>query len=112
NLKVYQQVWRVDMLRHQGLVLFGRVSKGKAVKEVSQVEVWLKTIGLGCLDQGIQGSTCLRPFRIAGKQPVLSPHHKRPDGVFHQVVIRRKETGINISYQTVPLTQGIGNSLA
>ncbi len=51
--KVYQQVWRVDMLRHQGLVLFGRIRKGKAIKEVSQVQVRLKAIGLGCLDKGI-----------------------------------------------------------
>ena len=100
------------MLRHQGPVLISSVSQGKVFEKVAQIPVRLQAIGLGRLYQGIQDSTCLCPLRVAGKQPVLPPHHKRPDGIFCRIIIRREETGIDIFYQAAPLSQGIGNCLA
>ena len=75
------------MLRQQILeILFG-FGMRQLLKDKSQVGIGFQTVGFGGLDQAEEGGTGPGPIGAAGKQPVLSSHHKGADSVFHQVVV-------------------------
>ena len=78
----------MDILRQQVFEVSLGLNQRKFFKNMPQVTVGLKAVGLGGLDQSEKGGTGYGTIRAAGKQPVLSAHHKGADGILDPVVVR------------------------
>ena len=62
------------------------VSLGQ-LEQLAQIPVRLAAVGLGGIDQAVQGRARSRTAPTAGEQSVLAPHKKRPDRLLAGVVV-------------------------
>lgn len=62
---------------------------GFGTAQTCKVFLNIQSVHRGCGGKRVDNGTCLRALDGIGKQPVLSSHHKRADGILGAVVIYR-----------------------
>ena len=78
----------VKIMRRERLPFSIRGCRRESFEEMPQISIWLQVVGLGRLDQAVDGRAGYGPSGMSGKQPVLPAHGEGPDGVLRQAVVR------------------------
>jgi hypothetical protein len=106
------QGFGVEILREQGQeVLFG-IGSGEHGEDMLEVEVRVESVGLCGGDERKEGCSGFGTLWGAREEPVLPPHGKDSDDVFHCVIVRAQPAVLQEDQGTFPLAQGIVNGFA
>ncbi len=81
-------------------------------QHMAQVGEGLQVVGLGRLDQAVDGRAGLGPARGVGEQPVFPAHGEGPDGILGQGVADAQPPVSEVTGQQFPLVEGVGNGPA
>ena len=63
----------VERARDQSIVVLGSLCQRQLLEEAAEVEVGLAAVGLGGLDEAVEGGAGSRAARAAGEQQFLRP---------------------------------------
>ena len=100
------------MLGQQGPEIVLGLGQWQLFKEEVEIAQRLQAVGLGGLDEAIEGSAGGRASGRAGEEPVFPAHGKGADGVLGQVVVGAQASVLEVNGDAVQLPQGIGNGFS
>jgi hypothetical protein len=83
---------------------------GDAGKNVAQPHLWIKTVELRRLDQGVDGSGTLAAGIGAREQVILSAESEWPDGAFGGVVVDLQAAVLEVAGERCPACESIAHS--
>jgi hypothetical protein len=98
--------------RQQRLPLSGCLNVGQPREDVVEIAVRIHAVLFCRLDDGVQIARCGCSTGASGEQEVLSSQHEWADRIFGNIVVRGKLSAIEISHQSVPLTEVIPDRLS
>ena len=77
------------------------------MQNMPQVSIGFLAVELGRFNQAVNHARRLGRFFISMKQPVLSPHNKRPYGVFGCVIVGSNLVVLQKANKSIPLVEAI-----
>jgi len=96
-----------QMLRQQFLIILVVFYQRQFFEDIPKIGIGLQAVGFGGFNQAEKCRTGMGAVRMAGKQPVFPPQNKRPDRVFHIIIVRLQAAVFDIDDQFFPVFERI-----
>ena len=82
---------------------------GQAAQNIAEILVRIQSLSAASFDHGVNDRAALAGVGFADEQPVFLADGRRPNRIFHEVVVDLHPAVGQINFQRAPLSQGIIN---